>query len=334
MLASGSVVACGTSSNGSSFPGGDDAGSDAQAACGGCNCTEPDTGAPVSVTAEQACDLLASDPPQSVPADVTGAACRALCPTAPFCEVPADFASAFAALNADGGVAADAGSSDGGSSFQCPAQAAPVTITCGVYGCLGRLTAGFAAPKNQTTTWGDRLAAMAFLEAVSVHAFERLERELRAHGASADLLQDARRARRDEQRHTVMMTALARRNGCRDVRLPDAPLAAPVRSLFEMALENAVEGCVRETYGAVVGLIEGETSTSRAVRSALRSVAVDECRHAELAWAVHAWVMPQLSATEAADVRSAMQTAIAEIAARDPRTAEQLFDGSTVRLAA
>ncbi|NIS36796.1 MAG: ferritin-like domain-containing protein, partial [Actinobacteria bacterium] len=28
---------------------------------------------------------------------------------------------------------------------------------------------------------------------------------------------------------------------------------APVRTAYEIALENAVEGCVRETFGALVG---------------------------------------------------------------------------------
>jgi hypothetical protein len=258
-----------------------------------------------------------------------------------FCQVSTDFAAQYAALNPDAGVSdggeLDSGSLDGGTAAQCPTQTAPVIVTCGAYGCLGRLTEGFAAPQSDTTNLGanlgDRFAAMAFLEAVSVHAFDRLERELRAHGADADLLRDARRARRDEQRHTVMMAALARRNGCH-ARMPDAPKAALVRSLFEVALENAVEGCIRETYGAVVGLIEGETSTSSSVRRAMRSVSVDECRHAELAWAVHAWAMPQLSIVETERVKSAMRSAISEIAARDAKTTALLFEESSARLVA
>ncbi|MEO8874282.1 MAG: ferritin-like domain-containing protein, partial [Polyangiaceae bacterium] len=101
---------------------------------------------------------------------------------------------------------------------------------------------------------------MAFLEAVSVHAFDRLEHELHAHGAQADLLLDARRARRDEERHTAMMTKLAARHGTY-AQMPAAPKPTPIRSLVEIALENAVEGCVRETYGALRGLIESETAT-------------------------------------------------------------------------
>jgi hypothetical protein len=171
---------------------------------------------------------------------------------------------------------------------------------------------------------------MAFLEAVSVHAFERLARELEAHGASSQLLNDARRARRDEIRHTAITAHLARQRGA-SIRMPDAPKPAPIRPLVEVALENVVEGCVRETYGAVMGLIEAETSEDPSVRRAMRSLATDECRHAELAWAVHAWALPKLTSAERLRVESAMREAVAQIAARDARTAALLFSQATAR---
>jgi hypothetical protein len=208
-----------------------------------------------------------------------------------------------------------------------------MTVTC-FMNCTGRLTEGYAAPAGDATRdEGERLAAMAYLEAVSVHAFQRLERELAAHGAPPSLLRDARRARRDEIRHTAMTARLARSRGASPqvLRLPESPLQAhakagqAVRSLFEMALENAVEGCVRETYGAVVGLVEAQTSPDASLRRAMRSIAADECRHAELAWAVHAWALPRLSSEERRRVESAMRDAVAEIARRDPRAASLLF---------
>jgi hypothetical protein len=171
---------------------------------------------------------------------------------------------------------------------------------------------------------GERLAAMAYLEAVSVHAFERLERELEVHRAPPALLREARRARRDEVRHTAMTARLARERGG-SPRLPEVPAPIRTRTLLEVALENAVEGCVRETYGAVQGLVEAQTARDRGIRRAMKSIAADECRHAELAWAVHAWAMLRLSADARLEVERAMKDAIAEIAARDPRTASLLF---------
>jgi hypothetical protein len=187
--------------------------------------------------------------------------------------------------------------------------------------CIGgRLTEGYYAPEG-----AERLANMAYLEAVSVHAFERLERELEAHGAPRSLLLEAQRARRDEERHTAMTALLARHRGALP-RMPEPPRTPErERSLLEIAVENAVEGCVRETYGAAQGLIEATASDDATMRRVMRSIAADECRHAELAWAVHAWAMPRLTLEERRTVQEAMDDAIAEIAARDPLTACLLF---------
>jgi hypothetical protein len=202
--------------------------------------------------------------------------------------------------------------------------------------CTGRLTAGYSAPEVRgRRDDGERLAAMAYLEAVSVHAFERLERELHAHGAPPSLLRDARRARRDEVRHTAMTARLARSRGA-SPRLPEAPVrsaAGAARPLFDIALENAVEGCVRETYGAVAGLVEAETSRDASLQRAMKQIAADECRHAELAWEVHAWVMPRLTTDERRRVESAMRAAVAEIARRDPRAMSLLFSADRTAIA-
>jgi hypothetical protein len=250
----------------------------------------------------------------------SGPTCQQLCATHGFeCDLPQSYVTAVQALNPDAGPTP----SDGGiRALDCPSSPATMSVTC-IVQCTGRLTEGYCAPGSPGGE-GERLAAMAYLEAVSVHAFDRLERELDAHRAPPSLLRAARRARRDEVRHTAMTTRLARRHGA-SPRLPKAPAAARARSLFEVALENAVEGCVRETYGAVQGLVEAQTSRDATMRRAMQSIATDECRHAELAWAVHAWAMARLGDDERRAVERAMQDAIAEIAARDPRTASLLF---------
>jgi hypothetical protein len=269
----------------------------------------------VTVTAAQACQMLEED--YSVSQFAYGPTCRQACGVSGFeCELPQSYAAAVQALNPDAGPTPN----DGGTrALNCPSSPATMTVTC-IVQCTGRLTEGYCAPGSPGNE-GERLAAMAYLEAVSVHAFERLERELDAHGAPSTLLRAARRARRDEERHTEMTALLARHRGALP-RMPEPPqTAAPARTLFELALENAVEGCVRETYGAVQGLVEARTSQDATMRRAMRSIAVDECRHAELAWEVHAWAMPRLTDDERLTVERAMKEAVAEIAARDPRTA-------------
>ncbi|MGH7297352.1 MAG: hypothetical protein ACRELB_20610 [Polyangiaceae bacterium] len=88
-----------------------------------------------------------------------------------------------------------------------------------------------------------------------------------------------------------------------------------------------MEGCIRETYGAVIGLVEARLSSDAAVRRAMESVGADECRHAELAWAVGEWLTPRLTAAEKAEVESAMRAAVAELArAGNPRVVAMLRD--------
>lgn len=140
---------------------------------------------------------------------------------------------------------------------------------------------------------GAQLAAMAELEAASIPAFDRLARELASWGAPDELVQRAWRAMRDEVRHARVMTALARRYGHAPRAIAAPPL--PCRSLEAIAHENAIEGCVREAYGALVATYQAERA-SPALRAAFRAIASDEARHAELAEDVHAWILGRLAA--------------------------------------
>ncbi len=279
-------------------------------ACGGCNCGSPPVpsgNASPDVACAIAHDLR------------TATACNAFCSqlngggSAYVCTLPPDYVAAYDAAQGDAG-GGDAGDGGADAGLVCPPWTGEVVVDCG-YLCLGRRTAGMADPaQGDDATLGAVFAKRAYLEAVSVHAFARLERELAAHGAPRALRRRAARARRDETRHTVVTLRLARRFGAPRLRMPDAPSAMPPRSLFDVALENAVEGCVRETYGAVVGLVEARATRHREVRRDLEGIAADECRHAELAWAVAAWALPRLTPEERAAVRLAVRDAVQRLA--------------------
>jgi hypothetical protein len=155
------------------------------------------------------------------------------------------------------------------------------------------------------------LAEAAHLEAASVVSFRRLERELRALGAPPALVTAARRSRADEIRHAREMTRLAHRYG----GTPRAVVVEPVgaRSPFEIALENAVEGCVRETFGALVAEYQGRAARDPEVRAVLVRIARDEARHAALAHDVSAWLEPRLAPRERAALARARAVALAEL---------------------
>lgn len=157
---------------------------------------------------------------------------------------------------------------------------------------------------------GAQLAAMAELEAASVPAFERLARELAAHGAPAELVRRARAAMRDEIRHARMMGALAVQFGGAPRTIAVPPL--PVRTLGAIARENAIEGCVREAYGALVATYQAETAAPE-LRDTFRAIARDERRHAALAEDVARWIIEHLDVASREDVTTARLDAEAEL---------------------
>ncbi len=179
---------------------------------------------------------------------------------------------------------------------------------------------------------GRYFAAMAFEERAAVLAFARMEKELPLHGAPAGLVRAARRATRDERRHARVFGTLARRHGADVLR---ARLGGPARrELVDIAVENAAEGCVRETFGAALLSYQASHASDVALRHALGKIAADEARHAALSLGLAGWVETQLTTDENARVRSARSGALdalrGEIARRE-RSAHDAVIGHPTR---
>lgn len=156
------------------------------------------------------------------------------------------------------------------------------------------------------------LARMALLEAASVPAFARLARELEAHGAPAQLVARARSAKEDEVRHARLLTRLATRRGAR-ARGSFRRATERERTLEALAIENAVEGCVREAFGALLATYQAAAAAPSDLRDAFASIAEDERRHAALAEDVDRWAGAQLDEAARSRVEAARATAVAEL---------------------
>jgi hypothetical protein len=179
---------------------------------------------------------------------------------------------------------------------------------------VGRAPAGLApAEQPAAPGLGGWFAEMARLEAAAVIAFERLAGELEAHGAPRELIKRARRAAEDEVRHAEMTRELAARFGGA-FEEPRATLG-PVRDLEAIARENAIEGCVRETYGALVAMWQAAHAKDQAVRAAIAEIAEDEISHAELSWELACWIEPRLDSAARARVDAARVDAAARLRA-------------------
>jgi hypothetical protein len=195
-------------------------------------------------------------------------------------------------------------------------------VTCGdpnrmrmayVSGVCGRRPAGASGcrPTCTGTPVARYLVEAAALEAASVPAFARLARDLAAHGAPARLVRAARTAMADEARHWRRTRDVARRRGGDPVRTTVSP--APVASLEEIAVDNVVEGCVRETFGALIAAHQAAAAGDREIRALMTDIAEDELSHASLSWQIDAWACDQLGTAFRARRSQVARAAVGEL---------------------
>jgi hypothetical protein len=182
--------------------------------------------------------------------------------------------------------------------------------------CTGRRHAANGSRAPVGARRGAWFAAAAHDEAASVKAFVAIARELARHGAPRELVVRAADAALDEVRHARAMAALAREHNAS----PLAPrfLDVPARDLLAIALENAVEGCVRETFGVFVAHHQARSASAR-LRPVFARIAEDETRHAQWSWDLDAWLATRLSSAERRRVAAARRAALAELGPVGPR---------------
>ena len=206
----------------------------------------------------------------------------------------------YECLSVDGGTVPEAGPM----TLECATGA----LVCGVG--VGRRPEGLSCERDArpVNAVAALLAEMARLEAGSVAAFRRFAAELTLFGAPRGMVHSAERAARDEVRHARVAARLARRRGAKPGRVEVRH--AQARSLEAFAVENAVEGCVRECFGALVATRQAMHAPDPDIRAVMRPIAEDETRHAALAWKVARWVTPRLSEADRLHVGRAMRGAV------------------------
>lgn len=177
----------------------------------------------------------------------------------------------------------------------------------------GRSPAGFLAPSIDpgVDPVGAWFARAAVFERASITSFERLAFELYSFGAPDAYVRRALAGADDERRHDALMSDLAERRGA---TVP--PICTPtmtLRDLRAVAVENMTEGCVRETWSALVACWQAHRCADRHAAEVFREIAEDETRHAQLAWDVAAWAALRLDELSRARVRRACDAAVDEV---------------------
>jgi len=150
---------------------------------------------------------------------------------------------------------------------------------------------------------GRYFARLAECETASLSAFARFAAELEAHGAPTELAEEAREAAREVVHHAEIAHELALRFGTE----PIFPLFAslPPRGIVLSAIDNAVEGCIRQTYGALVVTYQAKGAKDLPTRDGMRSVASEKRRHAALAWRASVWFEKRLPSNDVERIRRA-----------------------------
>ena len=186
---------------------------------------------------------------------------------------------------------------------------------------VGRRPLGYEDAPTDVSSVASYFAEVSRLEAASVGAFVELERALRRFGAPRRLALAARRAADDERRHTALTAELCRTFG--GAPRNDVPSPRSYASLLELALDNAREGCVRETFGALLAQLQARHAREERIRKAMSVIALDETRHAGLAWEIADWLESRLSIEQLRAVHAAREHAAAEqrLLVREPTPA-------------
>jgi hypothetical protein len=145
-------------------------------------------------------------------------------------------------------------------------------------------------------------AKEALAEHASIASFGRFILELLAVGAPSELVALAVDATRDEVEHAKGCFAIASRLGGRtygpgnlDISGADGRgvgLRGP-RDLAAIVAATMREGCVGETISAVLAETRLGGAVDPDTRALLARIAVDEARHAELAWRFVGWAIEQ-----------------------------------------
>jgi hypothetical protein len=136
--------------------------------------------------------------------------------------------------------------------------------------------------------WLDRAA----MEHASIAAFARFTLQLVGLGASAELIDAAQVAGRDEARHARLCYGVASQLGD-----PVGPDRLDLRGLdldvdpARVVFESIVEGCIGETIAAAKMRYLAERAENPELAAMLESIAEDEAAHAALAWKALDWML-------------------------------------------
>jgi len=85
------------------------------------------------------------------------------------------------------------------------------------------------------------------------------------------------------------------------------------RSLEAIGVENAREGCVRETFAALLAERQAQRATLPGLPQTMATIARDEARHAALSWQIAAFIDARVSSRARRRIARARHAAIRDL---------------------
>lgn len=172
--------------------------------------------------------------------------------------------------------------------------------------CEGRRHAFVDCENRSRNTIEEWFVQATQAEMASVGAFLLLRAELRSHNAPEELLQRCLLAAKEEVEHAHLLGQVCQEMGW---EIPAPQIGSleeqSQRSLFALAVENMVEGCVNESYSALQAFHQGMVLENPKLRDIFRQIAKDETEHAQLARDIHSWLETKLTEEEKSKVQEA-----------------------------
>ena len=193
------------------------------------------------------------------------------------------------------------------------ASASVGNLTCDgqfVTMCMGRRPLGHIESTRTVRDIGEHFSCAAHLEQASVTAFVDLARQLKGWNAPEQLISRCLEAADDETRHAKIFRTLAIKCGA---PLEEPQQENPPEDLLRTAIHNATEGCIFETWAALIAAHQSLHNHHPELQKIYRVVAADETRHGQLAWDLHEWMMQQLSQEEQDIVREHQRQALEQL---------------------
>ena len=179
-------------------------------------------------------------------------------------------------------------------------------VACGIG---GRAAFGLQRVPECEPEIGPLLLYQAQSEFNSIGAFIQLARTLSELMAPSSLVARAILAAHDEARHTGLVVDLAFALGADRFDATWTPVSVP-SEIVSFTIHNFVEGCVRETFAAVVALRQSRYSSHPISSDVFSKIASDEMSHAVLSWDVAEYLNARLDDESFLALRAAAARAI------------------------